>query len=115
MGCCVSICSCMAECRPRVVEKPWKRLVPLSSHTSGTHIRPEQHGPGARTVSGAEDFSFFQEKIPGLFFFLGVTPDGVDPDGAAQPLPYSFADEAALPIGVRAMTHLTLDYMARDR
>jgi amidohydrolase len=61
---------------------------------------------------GAEDFSFFQERIPGLYFFLGVTPDGQDPRAVpTNHSPYFFADEGALPIGVRALTHLTIDYM----
>ena len=64
-------------------------------------------------VTSAEDFSFFQQKIPGLYFFLGVTPDGVDPATAAKNhSPLFFADEKALPVGVRALTQLTLDYMA---
>ena len=38
-------------------------------------------------VTGSEDFSFFQHVVPGLFFFVGVTPQGERPgDGAAQPL-----------------------------
>ena len=64
-------------------------------------------------VTGAEDFSLFQQKIPGLFFFLGVTP--LDRNPLTVPRnhsPYFFADEAALPVGVRAMTHLTLDYLS---
>jgi amidohydrolase len=61
---------------------------------------------------GAEDFSYFQEKIPGLYFFLGVVPRGQDPVAAPKNhSPHFFADEAALPVGVRAMTQLTLDYM----
>lgn len=64
-------------------------------------------------VTGAEDFSLFQQKIPGLFFFLGVTPTDRDPLTVPRNhSPYFFADEAALPIGVRAMTHLALDYLA---
>ncbi len=60
----------------------------------------------------AEDFAFFQEKIPGLYFNLGVTPDGMDPATApTNHSPYFFADEGALPIGVRAMTHLAVDYL----
>ena len=63
-------------------------------------------------VTGAEDFSYFQQKIPGLYFFLGVTPDGVNPTTAAKNhSPLFFADEKALPVGVRALTQLTLDYM----
>jgi len=64
-------------------------------------------------VTGAEDFSLFQEKIPGLFFFLGVTPAGSDPLTVARNhSPYFFADEAALPVGVKAMVNVTLDYLS---
>ncbi len=64
-------------------------------------------------VTGAEDFSYFQQKIPGLYFFLGVTPDGTNPATAPKNhSPLFFADEKALPVGVRALTQLTLDYMA---
>ncbi|HEX9755634.1 MAG TPA: M20/M25/M40 family metallo-hydrolase, partial [Gemmatimonadales bacterium] len=60
----------------------------------------------------AEDFALYQKKIPGFFFFLGVTPKDKDP--ATVPgnhSPYFFADEAALPVGVRAMAHLAVDYL----
>lgn len=60
----------------------------------------------------AEDFSYFQREVPGLFFFLGVTPEDQDP--ATAPVNHSplfFADERALLTGVRALTNLTLDYM----
>jgi amidohydrolase len=60
----------------------------------------------------AEDFSFFQQKVPGMFFFLGVTPKGIDPKTAAQNhSPLFFADESALPLGVRALANLALDYL----
>ena len=60
----------------------------------------------------AEDFSYYQREAPGLFFFLGVTPEGQDP--ATAPVNHSplfVVDEGALPVGVRALTHLALDYM----
>ena len=60
----------------------------------------------------AEDFSYFQQEVPGLFFFLGVTPEDQDPATApSNHSPLFFADEQALPVGVRALTNLTLDYM----
>jgi amidohydrolase len=60
----------------------------------------------------AEDFSFFGQRAPGLFVFLGVTPRDQDPAKAAQNhSPLFFADEAALPVGVRVMTNLALDYL----
>ena len=73
-------------------------------------------GPGGLElvpkVTGAEDFSFFQRIIPGLFFFVGVTPPGTDPKTAySNHSPRFFADERALVIGVRALSHLTCDYL----
>jgi amidohydrolase len=88
----------------------------------------ERMAPTLRRVAGddnvrlsaltgtAEDFSFFQQKVPGMFFFLGVTPKGVDPKTAPQNhSPLFFADEAALPVGVRALTNLALDYLFGSR
>ncbi len=64
-------------------------------------------------VTTAEDFAFYQRQVPGLFFFLGVAnPD--DPDPAPNHSPYFYADERALPVGVRAMTYLALDYLERE-
>jgi amidohydrolase len=63
-------------------------------------------------VTGAEDFSFFQRIIPGLFFFVGVTPPETDPTTAySNHSPRFFADERALVTGVRALSHLTCDYL----
>ena len=60
----------------------------------------------------AEDFSYFQQQVPGMFFFLGVTPRDRDPKTVpANHSPLFFADESALPVGVRALTNLALDYM----
>jgi amidohydrolase len=70
-------------------------------------------GPGyveARPVTGAEDFSYLAEAVPGLFFFLGVAPE--DPALVApNHSPRFYADERALPLGVKALTELTLDYL----
>jgi len=67
-------------------------------------------------VTTAEDFSRYQQRIPGVFFFLGITPPGTDPAKAApNHSPRFYVDEAALPVGVRAMAHLAVDYLARTR
>lgn len=61
---------------------------------------------------GSEDFSYFQREAPGLFFFVGVTPAGVDPAKAApNHSPKFFIDEACLPQGVRALAHVACDYL----
>ncbi len=63
-------------------------------------------------VGTAEDFSYFQQKVPGLFVFLGVTPRDQDYTTAPQNhSPLFFADESALPVGVKVMTNLALDYL----
>ena len=60
----------------------------------------------------AEDFSYFQQQVPGLFIFLGVTPRDQDHLKApANHSPLFFADESALPVGVKVMTNLALDYL----
>jgi amidohydrolase len=60
----------------------------------------------------AEDFSFFQQKVPGLFVFLGVTPRGQDHTKApTNHSPLFFADESALPVGVSVMTSLAVDFL----
>ena len=60
----------------------------------------------------AEDFSFFQQKVPGLFVFLGVTPRDQDYTKVPQNhSPLFFADESALPIGVKVMSNLAIDYL----
>jgi len=63
-------------------------------------------------VTGSEDFSYFQRVVPGLFFFVGVTPPGTDPDKAApNHSPRFFADERAFVLGVRSLAHLACDFL----
>lgn len=60
----------------------------------------------------AEDFSFFQQRVRGLFFFLGVLRPDRDPATApANHSPLFFAGESALSVGVRALASLALDYL----
>ncbi len=63
-------------------------------------------------TTGAEDFSFFAQKVPGLFVFLGGSPKGTDLGKVAyNHSPRFFIDESALLLGTRTLIHLTLDYM----
>lgn len=67
-------------------------------------------------VTGAEDFSFYQEKVPGLFFFLGAMPKGQDRLKApSHHTPDFFLDESGFVLGVKALCNLTLDYMAAKK
>jgi len=64
-------------------------------------------------ITGAEDFSFYVEKIPGFFFFLGGMPKGMKKaDAAPHHTPDFYIDDSGLKLGVRALTNLTVDYMA---
>ena len=63
-------------------------------------------------VTGAEDFSFFQRLIPGLFFFVGVTAPQTPLDEAySNHSPRFQVDESGLLLGLRALAHLTCDYL----
>jgi amidohydrolase len=63
--------------------------------------------------TGAEDFSFFQEKVPGLFIFLGGSPKGkIAKDQPSHHTPDFFIDESGMKLGVKALINLTLDYMS---
>jgi amidohydrolase len=84
-----------------------ERMIPTLRRTLGA----AQVIPAQQTTT-AEDFSLFQRKVPGMFFFLGVTPKGADPlKVAPNHSPKFFADEAALVPGMRALSNLTLDYL----
>ncbi len=60
-------------------------------------------------MTSSEDFSFYQEKIPGFFFFMNVKP----PNGDVIPIhsPFFDVDENALITGVRALSHLAVDFL----
>ena len=63
----------------------------------------------------AEDFSFYQQEIPGLYVYLGVRTPGADPDSfATNHSPKFMVDEDALVIGVRLLANLALDYLQAE-
>jgi amidohydrolase len=65
-------------------------------------------------ITGAEDFSFFQEQVPGLFFFIGGRPADVPAERAIpNHSPLFYVDEGALVPGVEAMSRLAFDYLSR--
>jgi amidohydrolase len=62
-------------------------------------------------VTGAEDFSFFALEVPGLFVFLGITPEGEDAINApSNHSPFFYADEKALKTGTELYINWALDY-----
>lgn len=100
------------------------RVVELYNATINPPALTDSMAPTLKRVAGegnwvlgpkstaSEDFSFYQEKVPGLFFNLGVTPKGTDVTTAASNhSPDFYVDEPALINGVRALSNLTVDYM----
>jgi amidohydrolase len=70
----------------------------------------------AKQTTTAEDFALFEQKVPGMFFFLGIVPKGQDASKAApNHSPRFFVDEAALVPGIRAMASLAVDYLQMAR
>jgi amidohydrolase len=70
-------------------------------------------------VMGAEDFSYFQEKVPGLYFFLGGAPKGKPiSETAPHHTPDFYIDESGFVLGMEVLSNLTIDYMemhSKDR
>ena len=60
-------------------------------------------------VMGGEDFAYFSRRVPGFYFRLGTT----DPEHGSGGLhtPTFRGDDAAVPIGIRAMSHVVVDYL----
>jgi amidohydrolase len=83
------------------------RMVPvLERAADGDAILNERLG-------ASEDFSFFLNEIPGLFFQVGIVPRDRDLSTAApNHSPNFFIDEKALIVGVRALAMVTVDYLA---
>lgn len=66
----------------------------------------------AKQTTTAEDFALYEQKVPGMFFFLGIVPKGQDASKAApNHSPRFFVDEAALVPGIRALANLAVDYL----
>jgi amidohydrolase len=62
-------------------------------------------------TTGAEDFSYFGEKAPSFFFFVGGMPKGKNPkDAAPHHTPDFFIDDSRLDVGVKAFCNIVFDY-----
>lgn len=62
--------------------------------------------------TGAEDFAYYQQKVPGFFFFVGACPPDTDPAKApSHHTPDFMMDERGMLTGLKAMLNVTVDYM----
>ena len=58
---------------------------------------------------GGEDFAYFANEVPGFFFRLGMVAPGTTSGGHHTP---TFqADDGSVPIGMRAMANLLVDFL----
>jgi len=90
----------------------------LTARMTGTLRRiaagPFEADTTAQTTS--EDFAYYQQKIPGMYFLLGVATKGANPTTLEQNHSPRFnPDEGALLMGVRALAHLAADFLAGVR
>jgi amidohydrolase len=60
---------------------------------------------------GGEDFSYFANVIPGFFYRLGMVKPGTTSGGHHTPT--FLADDSSIPVGIKAMSHLLVDYLGR--
>lgn len=76
-------------------------------------LGPERFALAPRPVSGAEDFSYVLQEVPGAFVFLGAVPPGEDVETA----PYNHSasarfDDDVLPVAAALLAGLALDRLA---
>lgn len=84
------------------------RMLPTLQRVAGQDNVKE-----AIPTTTAEDFSYYMKNVPGIFYFLGVTPKDRDTKTAASNhSPRFYLDEAALPLGTRSLANMALDYLA---
>ncbi len=83
------------------------RMTPTLEATAG-----REKAVVRKAVTGAEDFSFFQEKVPGLFVFVGGMPKGKKAEEVpAHHTPDFFIDESGLKLGMRLYCTMAVDYL----
>ncbi len=84
-------------------------MLPTMQRTAG-----EENTLLSKPVTGAEDFSFFQEQVPGLYVWVGGKPlDVSEKDSPAHHTPEFYVDDAGMKLGVKLLTNFTLDYMSQ--
>jgi amidohydrolase len=104
-----------------LVELPYSIHYPVTFNNVAltTAMLPSlQKAAGAENVlltpakTGSEDFSFFAQKVPGLYFFIGGLPKGKDSKTSApHHTAEFFIDDSSFKTGVKAFCNLVFDYM----
>ena len=104
-----------------VVELPYSMHYPVTFNNvalTAAMLHSLQKSAGTENVmlvpqkTGSEDFSFFAQKVPGLYFFIGGLPKGKDPKTSAPHHTSNFLlDDSAFKTGIKAFCNLVFDYM----
>jgi amidohydrolase len=83
-----------------------ERILPALQKAAG-----QEHVYEKEWVTGAEDFSFFHQDIPGVYFFLGGRPSEInEKDAPAHHTPNFFVDDSKLDVGVKAFVNIVFEY-----
>ncbi len=102
----------ISEGLPVVVNDPGLTalMIPVLEKTAG-----KDYVTTIPLITGGEDFAFYLQKVPGLYFFLGINPKDSDPSKAApNHSPYFFVDDSALIVGIRALAHLAVSFLEKN-
>ena len=83
-----------------------ERMLPTLRRVAGENLVEQTK------ITGAEDFSYFQQQVPGLFLLLGITPPADVGKAPQNHSPLFFVDESALVTGVRTLAHLAFDFLS---
>jgi len=75
-------------------------------------VAGDSHVKQIALVTGSEDFAYYAATVPSFFFYVGITPPGRNLETTpANHSPHFYIDESGLPLGVRALMAVAIDYM----
>ncbi|MBX3730355.1 MAG: amidohydrolase [Candidatus Sumerlaeia bacterium] len=83
-----------------------RRMVPTLERVAGADMVSE-----ASPVTGAEDFAFFSNVVPGFYFRIGAVPDGMASGGLHTETFY--ASDDTVPLGMQLLSTLALDFLSQ--
>ncbi len=108
-----------------IVELPYSVHYPVTANDpalTAAMLPSLQKSAGKENVmlvpaeTGSEDFSFFADKAPGLYFYIGGMPKGKEKSQTApHHTPEFYLDDSSFRTGVVALSNLVLDYIAMKR
>jgi amidohydrolase len=87
------------------------QMLPTLINTAG-----QENVINSKPVTGAEDFSFFQKEVPGVYLWVGGKPlDVAEEDAPAHHTPEFYVDDSGMKLGVKLLTNMTIDYLNSEK